>query len=90
MIIFGFGMEKQKNSENSEPQELRKYNVRQIACNIHSGTLYWVNIVCLGFCLKLSKLFTVFFRKDSDIMSSTVTQTNILSSTVKYFNKYSE
>ena len=24
--------------------------------------------MCLGFCSKLSKLFTVFFRKDSDII----------------------
>ena len=37
MISFGFGMEKFGNSENSEPQELRKYNVCQIAWNIHSA-----------------------------------------------------
>ena len=33
MISFWFGMKKFGNSENSEPQELRKYNVRQIAWN---------------------------------------------------------
>ena len=35
MIFFGFDMKKRKKNRKSEPQELRKYNVRQIAYNIH-------------------------------------------------------
>ena len=43
------------------------------------------NIVCLGFCSKLSKLFIVFFQKDSDIMYFWLNLTLIVLA-IEYFN----
>ena len=65
-------MEKYGNSENSEPQELRKYNVRQIAWNIHSEMVllsFKPRVFCIVKVVSMKAKFSdlIFFTPDSKV-----------------------